>query len=85
MSRMDAVAEYFIDEVETLRNRDMEEEEREAVKEKFRRMYETRDVYVLYNRFLAASGFPMLPKVPIEKESFHMKMYTLFYILSTAF
>lgn len=67
LSRMDAVAEYFIDEVETLRNRDMEEEEREAVKEKFRRMYETRDVYVLYNRFLAASGFPMLPKVPIEK------------------
>ena len=67
LSRMDAVAEYFIDEVETLRNRDMEEEEREAVKEKFRRMYETRDVYVLYNRFLAACGFPMLPKVPIEK------------------
>lgn len=67
LSRMDAVAEYFIDEVETLRNRDMEEEEREAVKEKFRRMYETRDVYVFYNRFLAASGFPMLPKVPIEK------------------
>lgn len=67
LSRMDAVAEYFIDEVETLRNRDMEEEEREAVKEKFRRMYETRDVYVLYNRFLAASGFTMLPKVPIEK------------------
>lgn len=67
LSRMDAVAEYFIDEVETLRNRDMEEEEREVVKEKFRRMYETRDVYVLYNRFLAASGFPMLPKVPIEK------------------
>lgn len=67
LSRMDAVAEYFIDEVETLRNRDMEEEEREAVKEKFRRMYETRDVYVLYNRFLAASGFPMLPKVSIEK------------------
>jgi len=67
LSRMDAVAEYFIDEVETLRNRDMEEEEREAVKEKFRRMYETRDVYVLYNRFLVASGFPMLPKVPIEK------------------
>lgn len=67
LSRMDAVAEYFIDEVETLRNRDMEEEEREAVKEKFRRMYETRDVYILYNRFLAASGFSMLPKVPIEK------------------
>ena len=67
LSRMDAVAEYFIDEVETLRNRDMEEEEREAVKEKFRRMYETRDVYVLYNRFLSASGFSMLPKVPIEK------------------
>ena len=67
LSRMDAVAEYFIDEVETLRNRDMEEEEREAVKEKFRRMYETRDVYVLYNRFLSEAGFSPLPNVSIEK------------------
>jgi len=67
LSRMDAVAEYFIDEVETLRNRDMEEEEKEAVKEKFRRMYETRDVYVLYNRFLSEEGFSPLPKVPVEK------------------
>lgn len=67
LSRMDAVAEYFIDEVETLRNRDMEEEEREAVKEKFRRMYETRDVYVLYNSFLSEAGFSPLPDVSIEK------------------
>lgn len=67
LSRMDAVAEYFIDEVETLRNRDMEEEEKEAVKEKFRRMYETGDVYVLYNRFLSEEGFSTLPKVPVEK------------------
>ena len=80
LSRMDAVAEYFIDEVETLRNRDMEEEEREAVKEKFRRMYETRDVYVLYNRFLAASGFPMLPKVPIEKRKLpYEEVYPVLY------
>ena len=82
---MDAVAEYFIDEVETLRNRDMEEEEREAVKEKFRRMYETRDVYVLYNRFLAASGFHVSRKSPLKRESFHMKMYILFCISSIAF
>ena len=67
LSRMDAVAEYFIDEVETLRNRDMEEEEKEAVKEKFRGMYETGDVYVLYNRFLSEEGFSPLPKVPLEK------------------
>ena len=67
LSRMDAVAEYFIDEVETLRNRDMEEEEKEAVKEKFRGMYETGDVYVLYNRFLSEEGFSTLPKVPAEK------------------
>ena len=41
LSRMEAVAENFIDEVETLRDNDMEEEERAIVMEKFMNMYET--------------------------------------------
>lgn len=52
LSRMEAVAENFIDEVETLRDSDMDEEERAFVMEKFMGMYETRDVYVMYSRFL---------------------------------
>ena len=41
LSRMEAVAENFIDEVETLRDNDMDEEERAIVMEKFMNMYET--------------------------------------------
>ena len=67
LSRMDAVAEYFIDEVETLKGFDLPEEERDAVKSRFYRMYETRDLYVLYNRFLRQEGFPALPQVQYEK------------------
>ena len=49
---MEAVAEYFIDQVETLRDRDLADEEKEELTERFLRMYETRDCYVLYSRFL---------------------------------
>lgn len=52
LSRMEAVAENFIDEVETLRDNDMDEEERAIVMEKFMNMYETQDLYVIYSRFL---------------------------------
>ena len=67
LSRMDAVAEYFIDEVETLRGGDLAEEERDAVREKFLKMYETRDLYALYSRFLKEEGYRALPRVPYEK------------------
>lgn len=43
LSRMEAVAEYFIDQVETLRDRDLSEEEKDEVTEKFLGMYGTRD------------------------------------------
>ena len=44
---MEAVAENFIDEVETLRDNDMDEEERAIVMEKFMNMYETQDLYAV--------------------------------------
>ena len=56
LSRMDAVAETFIDEIETLLNRDLPEEERIPLIEKFQKMYETMDFYVLYNRFSEERG-----------------------------
>ena len=67
LSRMNAVAEYFIDEIETLQNRDLPEDEREIIMGKFMDMYESRDFYLLYNGFLKREGYPLLPKVSYEK------------------
>ena len=81
LSRMDAVAEYFIDEVETLKGFDLPDEERDAVKSRFYRMYETRDLYVLYNRFLRQEGFPALPQVQYEKSKLRfVDGYTVLYL-----
>ena len=81
LSRMDAVAEYFIDEVETLKEFDLPDEEREAVKSRFYRMYETRDLYVLYNRFLRQEGFPSLPQVRYEKRKLRYEdVYPVLYL-----
>lgn len=67
LSRMEAVMEYLIDEYETLAGKDLEEEEKLYFQEKFLRMYETRDLYVIYNRFLESCGYDTLPDVPYEK------------------
>ena len=56
LARMEKIAEYLIDEQETLQNRDMEDEEKDKLLEKMNRMYATRDPLELYNRFLAESG-----------------------------
>ena len=81
LSRMDAVAEYFIDEIETLKGFDLPDDEREAVKSRFYRMYETRDLYVLYNRFLKQEGFPALPQVQYEKRKLrYEEVYPVLYL-----
>ena len=67
LKRMDAVMEYFVDEVETLRDRDLSDEEREYIQEKFDRMYVTKDIYVIYNWLMEDCGYPRLPAVPCEK------------------
>lgn len=81
LSRMEAVAEYFIDQVETLRNRDLPEEERELVTEKFLQLYETRDLYQLYSRFLQEAGFAPLPRLPYEKRKLSYEdVYPMLYL-----
>ncbi len=81
LSRMEAVAEYFIDEIETLRGKDLPDEDREAVLGKFFSMYETRDLYVLYSRFLEQEGYPPLPPVPREKRRLKYEdVYPLLYL-----
>ena len=81
LSRMDAVAETFIDEIETLLNRDLPEEERIPLIEKFRKMYETMDFYVLYNRFLKKEGYQTLPRRPLEKRNLRYEdVYPVLYL-----
>lgn len=67
LSRMDAVAEYFVDEYETLHDCTLSEEDREMISNKFRGMYISRDLYEIYDQFLEENGYEVLPKVPQEK------------------
>lgn len=81
LSRMEAVAEYFIDEVETLRNKDISDEDREYLREKFLSMYETRDLYKLYSNFLKEEGFRSLPNVSYEKRKLRYEdVYPVLYL-----
>ena len=66
LARMDAVMEYLVDEYETLCNRNLSEDEVEEIREKFNRMYVTRDIYKIYNWFLEDSGYETLAKIPYE-------------------
>ena len=86
LSRMHSVAEYFIDQVEPLRDRDLSDEEREEVMECFRSMYETRDCYVLYSRFLEKEGYRPLPHCQIEKRRLRYEdVYPVLYLKYTLY
>lgn len=67
LSRMDAVMDYFVDEYETLMGRNISEEGLLEIKEKFDRMYVTKDIYEIYNWLLEDYGYPELPKKSVEK------------------
>ena len=67
LSRMEAVMEYVMDEYETLYRRQLTEEESLWIQEQFMGMYETRDVYEIYNWILKENGFLQLPSVPVEE------------------
>ena len=56
LKRMDHIAEYVIDEEETLSGKEYDPMEKELILEKFRKQYETRDLLAIYNRFLNESG-----------------------------
>lgn len=67
LSRMDAVMEYFVDEYETLSGRNISDEEMESIKERFRSMYVTRDIYEIYNWLLEEYGWERLKELPWEE------------------
>lgn len=81
LSRMEEVAEYFIDEVETLRGSDLPDEEKDILTQKFMEMYGTRDLYVLYSQFLEREGYGALPDVPQEKRKLlYEDVYPVLYL-----
>ena len=81
LDRMGAVMEYFIDEVETLRGRNLNDEEREIICRKFMNMYVTRDICQIYNWFLEDYGFPALPDMPPERRVLEYEdVYPILYL-----
>lgn len=67
LARMDAVREYFIDAYETLKGRNISEEDAELLKNKFDSMYVSKDIYTIYNWLLEDYGYELLPDVPYER------------------
>lgn len=81
LDRMEAVMEYCVDEYETLCGRNLSEEELELLREKFMCMYETRDVYEIYNWILEENGWDTLPDVPVaERVLAYEDVYPLLYL-----
>lgn len=80
LSRMEAVMERFVDEYETL-YQNLSEEELEVVREKFDRIYVTKDLYVIYNWFLDDRQLPALAEVPLERRYLdHEDVYPMLYL-----
>lgn len=81
LSRMEAVMEYIVDEYETLADRTIPEEEMVIVREKFMAMYETMDIYEIYNRILEENGYETLPEVSKEQRIVQYEdVYPLLYL-----
>jgi DNA helicase-2/ATP-dependent DNA helicase PcrA len=81
LARMDEVADCFIDEYETLYDRTIREEDQELIRQKFRNLYVTRDVYIIYNWFLKEEGLKQLPRLPREKRYLrYADVYPLLYL-----
>lgn len=56
LKRMEAIAEYAIDEAETLTGTDFDEMETELIKDRFNRLYETCDIRKIYEKMLIDMG-----------------------------
>lgn len=81
LSRMEAVVEYLQDEYETLAGKDLSEEDQWCFQESFFRLYETRDLYRIYNHFLERAGYEPLPRVPVENRVLlYEDVYPLLYM-----
>ncbi len=81
LTRMEAVMEYVLDEYETLYHRTLVEEELVWMREWFMGMYETMDIYAIYNRILEENGWEPLPEESKEKRLLaYEDVYPLLYL-----
>lgn len=81
LSRMKEVMEYLVDQYETLAGKNFSEEDMVLIEEKFMRMYRTRDLYVLYSRFLRQEGLAELPHVRYEDRALKYEdVYPMLYL-----
>ena len=67
LSRMDAVMEYFVDAYETLKGKDISDDDRVLFQEKFDSLFVTKDIYTIYSWLLEEYGYDRLPDVPYER------------------
>lgn len=81
LSRMEAVAEYVIDEAETLNGRSLDEIEMAIIMESFQQMYVTTDIYKLYSDFLERMDMAGLMDVPLEQRKLRYEdVYPVLYL-----
>lgn len=67
LARMNAVMDYFVDAYETLKGKDISDDDKILLQEKFDSMYMTKDIYTIYNWLLEDYGYEQLPDVPYER------------------
>ena len=81
LKRMDAVREYIVDEYETLTGKELSQEEDDRMRIIFDKMYETKDIYILYSRFLAEQGLKPLPHRRYEQRCLaYEDVYPMLYL-----
>ena len=67
LKRMDAVKDYFIDSWETLKGRNISEDDQGDASDEVRQDVHNEDIYTIYNWMLDDCGCDLLPEVPYEK------------------
>lgn len=81
LERMDEVMEYVLDEYITLTGISLSPEEEEDIKNQFDAMYQTKDIYVLYSRFLERYGYEGLSHKQYENRILeYADVYPLLYL-----
>ncbi|MCQ2549672.1 MAG: AAA family ATPase [Lachnospiraceae bacterium] len=80
LSRIDVIRERFLDEYETLYGA-ISENDLIVLQEKFDSLYVTKDLYEIYNWFLADMDFPLLKDLPKEERILDYEdVYPLLYM-----
>ena len=81
LSRMDALADYFIDAYETLTDSDLPEEDKNFIHQEFQKQYVTTDIYEIYNWLMEQNDLPALPDLPPEKRILEYEdVYPMLYL-----